>query len=101
MDDLEAPVLLSGPAGQVTVHHCNTVHGSAPKTDRNQRRYVIPQYRAQDNVQLAGVVWECTGRQVMERESPRFARMVDGTRVELRGAEGRLYDRAGQLAADD
>lgn len=101
VDDLEAPVLLSGPAGQVTVHHCNTVHGSAPKTDRNQRRYVIPQYRAQDNVQLAGVVWECTGRQVMERESPRFARMVDGTRVELRGAEGRLYDRAGQLAADD
>ena len=35
VDDLEAPVLLSGPAGQVTVHHCNTVHGSAPKTDRN------------------------------------------------------------------
>ena len=92
------PVLLHGPAGQITMHHCLTVHGSAPKTNRNPRRYVIPQYRAQDSVQLAGVLWECTGMQVAQRAEPRFARFPDGTRVELRGGEGRLYDRAGQLA---
>jgi ectoine hydroxylase-related dioxygenase (phytanoyl-CoA dioxygenase family) len=94
----QPPVLLPGRAGQVTMHHGCTVHGSAPKTNRVSRRILIPQYRAQDAVQLAGVMWRCTGHQVMERVEPRTARLVDGTVVELRGNGGRLFDREGQLA---
>jgi ectoine hydroxylase-related dioxygenase (phytanoyl-CoA dioxygenase family) len=94
----EPPVLLTGRAGQVTMHHGCLVHGSARKTNRVPRRILIPQYRAQDAVQLAGVMWRCTGHQVMERVEPRTARLVDGTIVELRGNGGRLYDQVGQLA---
>lgn len=93
-------VLLTGPAGTVTMHHGNVLHGSAPKRNRTFRRILIPQYRAQDAVQLAGVLWRCTGHQVMERSEPRFARLTDGTRIEMRGNGGRLYDRAGQLAPE-
>jgi phytanoyl-CoA hydroxylase len=94
----EPGVLLTGRAGQVTLHHGLTIHGSAPKTNRTPRRILIPQYRAQDAIQLAGVLWRCTGHQVMERVEPRVARLVDGTTIELRGNGGRLYDREGQLA---
>jgi phytanoyl-CoA hydroxylase len=94
----EPPVLLTGRAGQVTLHHGNLIHGSARKTNRTPRRILIPEYRAQDAVQLAGVMWRCTGHQVMERVEPRTARLVDGTVIALRGNGGRLYDTAGQLA---
>ncbi len=54
-------VELTGPAGQVTLHHCLTMHDSQAKLADGPRRVLYLQYRAQDAVQLAGVVWRCTG----------------------------------------
>lgn len=91
-------VHLMGKAGMVTFHHGLTMHTSAPKQRPGHRRFVIFQYRAQDAKQLAGVIWKCHGMQV-EPTSPisQFARFPDGSKVELRGIGGRLFDVAGQL----
>ncbi len=92
-------VHLRGKAGMVTFHHCLTMHTSAPKQRTGHRRFVIFQYRAYDSKQLAGVIWKCHGMQVEDRTAlPSVARFNDGTRVELRGTGGRLFDVAGQLA---
>jgi ectoine hydroxylase-related dioxygenase (phytanoyl-CoA dioxygenase family) len=97
----ERAVTLTGPAGQVTVHHCLTLHTSEPKRSANLRRILITQYRARDAVQLAGVMWEEAGVTVGdEDDGPRTARFTDGTVVDLRGRGGRLYDRYGKLAPD-
>ena len=94
-------VFLTGSAGLVAVHHCLTLHTSAMKVTDRPRRHVVFQYRAQDAVQLAGVVWRCTGYAVTEPGAEKGrARFPDGTSVELRGVEGRLYDGGGQLAPD-
>ena len=100
-EDLDAKpsTLLTGPAGTISFHHVLTMHGSAPKTRPGHRRLVIFQYRALDAVQLAGVVWRCQGLQVRgEDPGPRYARLADGRRFELRGIGGRLIDISGQLA---
>ena len=99
-DDAERGVLMTGPAGQVTVYHCLTLHTSEPKRSTSMRRILITQYRARDAIQLAGVIWESTGLAVSESDSPRTARFTDGSVVELRGRDGRLYDRYGRLAPD-
>ena len=49
LDDEES-VLMTGPAGFVTAHHCLTLHMSAPKRNAQPRRVIIFQYRAQDNI---------------------------------------------------
>jgi phytanoyl-CoA hydroxylase len=91
-------VHLQGKAGMVTFHHCLTMHTSAPKQRAGHRRFVIFQYRAQDAKQLAGVIWKCHGMQVEAPvAAPNMARFADGTRVELRGLGGRIFDVAGQL----
>lgn len=82
------------PAGTVTIHHCLTLHCSGEVTSNRQRRLLIFQYRAEDNVQLAGPLWDCTGLEIL-RESPvRQARFPDGTTVTLRG---QLVDVFGNL----
>jgi hypothetical protein len=91
---------MTGPSGQVTVHHCLTLHTSEPKRSTSMRRILITQYRARDAIQLAGVIWESTGLAVGESDGPRTARFTDGSMVELRGRDGRLYDRYGRLAPD-
>lgn len=90
---------LTGKAGMVTFHHALTLHSSAPKQRAGHRRFVIFQYRAHDAKQLAGVVWKCHGMQVEAEQTPTpsIARFPDGTRIELRGIGGRLFDVAGQL----
>jgi phytanoyl-CoA hydroxylase len=81
----EDSVPLIAPAGTVSIHHCLTLHCSGEVTSNRQRRLLIFQYRAEDNVQLAGPLWDCTGLPIL-RESPvRQARFPDGTTVSLRG----------------
>lgn len=85
--------------GWVTFHHGLALHRSAPKTIAKDRRFLVFQYRAIDAVQLAGVIWRCNGYQVHELSNrSRFARFPCGTKVELRGIGGRLYDQFNTLA---
>jgi len=92
---------LVGPAGHVTIHHCLAMHCSSAKSTRGPRRVLYLQYRAQDAVQMAGVVWRCTGYSVADVAPIKgMARFFDGTRVELRGVGSRIYDPTGQLAPD-
>jgi phytanoyl-CoA hydroxylase len=94
-------ISFTGPANQITIHHCLTLHYSAPKKSDTMRRHLVFQYRAQDAIQLAGVLWRCTGYQVSAPGKIKgTSRFFDGTRVELRGAKGRLYDKYDQLAPD-
>jgi ectoine hydroxylase-related dioxygenase (phytanoyl-CoA dioxygenase family) len=39
---------LTGRAGSITIHHCRTVHGSAPNRSGKPRRLLLFQYRAAD-----------------------------------------------------
>ena len=94
------PVTICCKAGYVTIHHCLTLHGSSQKRNTNSRRLLVYQYRTLDNVQLAGVIWNCTGDLVNSGEGKGFARFSDGTSVELRGENGRLYDKFMKLAPD-
>ncbi|WP_217369532.1 phytanoyl-CoA dioxygenase family protein [Nonomuraea antri] len=52
------------PAGGISIHHCLALHSSAPNPSGRPRRGLIFQYRAADAVQLGGVVFRDTGRQV-------------------------------------
>lgn len=56
--------LIEVPAGGVSIHHCLALHSSGPNPTGRPRRGLIFQYRAADAVQLAGVVFRDTGRQV-------------------------------------
>jgi ectoine hydroxylase-related dioxygenase (phytanoyl-CoA dioxygenase family) len=89
-----AAVSLVAPAGTVTIHHCLTLHASGSVTSRRQRRLLIFQYRAEDNVQLAGVIWDSTGMEILKKNSARRVRFFDGTEVTLRGG---LVDVFGNL----
>jgi ectoine hydroxylase-related dioxygenase (phytanoyl-CoA dioxygenase family) len=82
------------PAGTVSFHHCLAVHASGSVTSNRPRRLLIFQYRAEDNVQLAGVVWDCTGLKILNEDPVRRARFPDGTVISLRGS---LVDVFGNL----
>jgi len=100
-DDLrvEDAIPLQGKAGFVSFHHCLTVHCSEPKRATGHRRLIVFQYRAQDAVQMAGIVWRCNGMKVDDSpDDPRTARLASGITVELRGVGGRLVDMAGKFA---
>jgi phytanoyl-CoA hydroxylase len=94
-------VLLTGRAGFVTVHHCLTVHCSDPKERYGHRRIAYYDVRAQDNAQLAGYLRRSAGWEVTPRPpgESRYARFPDESRIELRGASGRLCDPFGLLAS--
>lgn len=61
------PVALPVKAGDVTFHHCLTLHCSAENTSGTPRRALVLQYRAADAYQLAGEVWVDTGLVVRGR----------------------------------
>jgi ectoine hydroxylase-related dioxygenase (phytanoyl-CoA dioxygenase family) len=42
------------PAGGISLHHCLMLHSSAPNHSQRARRTFVIQYRAADNVQIAG-----------------------------------------------
>lgn len=100
--DSHEKVALCGPQGVVSFHHGLSLHGSGLNHGENKRRFLIYQFRAQDAVQLSGVLWKSTGYQVEPEPSDikGTVRFPDGTRVENRGKNGRLYDVYGQLAPD-
>lgn len=87
-------------AGYVTIHHCLTLHASDFKKNNKHRRLLVFQYRALDNIQLAGVIWKCTGLEIKSGVAKGYARFNDGSIVEIRGKNGRLYDKYGKLAPD-
>lgn len=82
------------PAGSITIHHCLTLHCSGEVIQKRERRLLIFQYRAEDNVQLAGPLWDVTGLSILRESNLRQARFPDGTTVNLRGA---LVDVFGNL----
>ncbi len=88
------------PQPFVTFHHALLAHRSAPKEGPQDRRLLVLQYRAQDAVQIAGVIGRATGLEVEPPTDKGYARFPDGTRVEIRGINGRLYDLHGKLAPD-
>jgi len=90
-------VCLTVPAGTVTLHHCFALHASGHVTSGRQRRLLIFQYRAEDNVQLAGPLWDCTGEKILSENPVRRARFFDGTVITLRG---QLVDVFGNLKPD-
>ena len=96
----EPPVTITGKKGLVTIHHCLTLHRSAPKRESPNRRLLVYQYRACDAIQLAGVIWRCTGYPIRPLEGIRMARFPNGFNVEIRGSSGRLFDKFGKLAPD-
>lgn len=48
-------------AGGISVHNCLTTHASRPNTSDGPRRTIIFQYRADDNYQIAGRLFNDTG----------------------------------------
>lgn len=49
-------------SGDFTLHHGNVIHSSGPNIKPNgKRRILYFQFRAQDAIQLDGVLWRCTG----------------------------------------
>ena len=94
IEDLEKmpSELITCNAGQVMFHHSLIIHNSAPKVHDGQRRLIVFQYRAQDAIQLSGIVWRSTGYQVAPKEIQGLARFPDGTIVENRGLDGKLID---------
>jgi len=95
------PIPICCKAGYVTIHHCLTLHYSGQKTNTKNRRLLVYQYRTLDNIQLAGVIWKCTGLTIKEGDGKGYARFADGTKVEIRGKKGRLYDKFAKLAPDN
>lgn len=87
-------VSLVVPAGTVTLHHCLALHASGSVTSGRQRRLLIFQYRAEDNIQLAGPIWDCTGEGILREDPLKRARFPDGTVITLRGG---LIDVFGNL----
>lgn len=64
-------VALPVRAGDVTLHHCLTLHRSAENTSGSPRRALVFQFRAADAYQLAGEVWVDTGLVVRGRAQTR------------------------------
>jgi hypothetical protein len=86
-------------AGDITIHHGNTIHASSPISN-HKRRVLYIQYRAIDAIQIAGALWRCTGLspypEPIERRSVRF---MGGEVLEIRTG-ARLFDQFGLLAPD-
>lgn len=95
-------VTLTGRAGNVTIHHCLTMHASDQKRNDRNRRVLYYQVRARDCIQLAGPLWKCTGYQLTpyDPKRSRMARLADGISIEIRGNNGRLFDIYGALKPD-
>ena len=88
-------------AGDITFHHCLTLHSSEPKKNDRERRLIVFQYRSQDALQLSGAIWKSNGYQVEANAHNGDVRFPDGLTVENRGVGGRLFDIYGKLKPDE
>ena len=93
-------VSLVGKRGNVTLHHCLALHMSKEKNTPGPRRNLIFQYKAEDAIQLAGVIWKSYDYPVRPGKSKGFARFPDGSKIEIRGEKGRLIDVEGKFSPD-
>jgi ectoine hydroxylase len=65
----------TGPAGSITVHHCRTVHGSAPNTSDRARPLLLQTYAAADALSYTDLVRQSPhGEEIIRGEPPRWAR---------------------------
>ena len=96
IDDDKSTVLKCN-AGDVTFHHCLTLHSSEPKKNNKDRRLIVFEYRAQDALQLSGAIWKSNGYQVEENTNNGNARFPNGLVIENRGNNGKLFDIYGKL----
>jgi hypothetical protein len=65
---VDRAVFPTGPAGSITVHHCRTVHGSAPNRSDRPRPLLLQTYAAADAFSYTDLV----------RRSPRGEQLVRG-----------------------
>jgi ectoine hydroxylase-related dioxygenase (phytanoyl-CoA dioxygenase family) len=73
------------PAGGVEIHHCNMLHSSTANRGTNPRSVLIFQYRAADNVALAGATSHFGFGMQVRGTNPYQARMLDGSIIKLPG----------------
>ncbi|MES4793124.1 MAG: phytanoyl-CoA dioxygenase, partial [Chloroflexota bacterium] len=75
---LEAAVPVPAGAGGLTLHHCRTLHASAPNHSARPRRLFLVQYTAVDAWPLAGVpdlaAWDA---KIVRGEPTRVYRMME------------------------
>lgn len=72
---VERAVHPTGPAGTITVHHCRTVHGSAPNTSDRPRPLLLQTYAAADAMSYTDLVRRSPhGEELIRGEAPRWAR---------------------------
>ena len=95
--DYSKSTVLKCNAGDVTFHHCLTLHSSEPKKNDKDRRLIVFEYRAQDALQLSGVIWKSNGYQVEENINNGKVRFPNGLVIENRGIDGKLFDIYGKL----
>jgi hypothetical protein len=64
-----------GPAGSITVHHCRTVHGSAPNRSDRPRPLLLQTYAAADALSYTDLVRQSPhGEELIRGTPPRWAR---------------------------
>jgi ectoine hydroxylase-related dioxygenase (phytanoyl-CoA dioxygenase family) len=73
------------PAGGVEMHHCNMLHSSTANRGSDPRSVLIFNYRAADNVALAGSMAHEGFGMTMRGSNPYAARLLDGTVIKLPG----------------
>ena len=94
--------MIIGDPGTISLHSCLTPHRSKPNKSNFKRRLIIIQVRTMDNKQISGPVWRCSGIPIIKEKNnfKSLIRFMDGTTVENRGTEGRIYDVFGTLSSN-
>jgi ectoine hydroxylase-related dioxygenase (phytanoyl-CoA dioxygenase family) len=94
--DFSKAVMLTGPAGSMTIHHVRMVHGSALNTSGRPRRLLLFQYTAVDAFPLLGIPdWNAFNANIVTGEPTMVPRLTPvPVRIPLPVAtfEGSIYE---------
>jgi ectoine hydroxylase-related dioxygenase (phytanoyl-CoA dioxygenase family) len=100
--DFSKAVMLTGPAGSMTIHHVRMVHGSALNTSGRPRRLLLYQYTAVDAFPLLGIPsWEKFNDNIVTGQPTMVPRLTSvPVRIPLPAApfEGSIYENQRTLA---
>jgi ectoine hydroxylase-related dioxygenase (phytanoyl-CoA dioxygenase family) len=100
--DFSKAVMLTGPAGSMTIHHVRMVHGSALNTSGRPRRLLLFQYTAVDAFPLLGIPdWEKFNANIVTGEPTMVPRLTPvPVRIPLPVAtfQGSIYENQRTLA---
>jgi ectoine hydroxylase-related dioxygenase (phytanoyl-CoA dioxygenase family) len=100
--DFSKAVMLTGPAGSMTIHHVRMVHGSALNTSDRPRRLLLFQYAAVDAFPLLGISdWEKFNANIVTGEPTMVPRLTPvPVRIPLPVAtfQGSIYENQRTLA---